>query len=268
MSFGASGAALRAVLSVMGPSLSNLERTAESSACGVDSQRPRGLLRSARRRPAASSAAPRMRRMAWSLWLALVAAGTLISFTPGAGAINTMANSLGAGWVRSIWGILGQQVALLTHIAIVAAGVGVLVASSPVLFNVIRYAGAAYLVFLGVRQFRMPPSPAAVDGSVPRRSAWSMFRRGLLVNLTNPKAVVFFLAFMPQFIRPDRPLGPQYSVLAATVVAIDVVVMWFFFAAAAKGLKGLTRSESGQLALNRVFGGLFVGVGVLLAAIH
>jgi homoserine/homoserine lactone efflux protein len=178
-----------------------------------------------------------------------------------------MANSLGSGWTRSIWGILGQQVALLAHIAVVAAGVGVLVAGSPVLFNVIRYAGAAYLVYLGVRQFRSRAAVARV-GKVDREPAWSMFRRGLLVNLTNPKAVVFFLAFTPQFVRPDRPLLAQYAVLAATVIAIDVVVMWFFFAAAARGLGRLTQRESGQRTLNRVFGGLFVGVGVLLAAVR
>ncbi|NUR16084.1 MAG: LysE family transporter [Dermatophilaceae bacterium] len=205
--------------------------------------------------------------MSWSLWFTLVAAGALISFTPGAGAINTMANSLGSGWSRSIWGILGQQVALLAHIAIVAAGVGVLVAGSPLLFNVIRYAGAAYLVFLGVRQYRSRAAAARV-GELRREPAWSMFRRGLLVNLTNPKAVVFFLAFTPQFIRPEQPLLTQYAVLAATVVAIDVVVMWFFFAAAARGLGRLTQRESGQRTLNRVFGGLFVGVGVLLATVH
>ncbi|MGO4602489.1 LysE family transporter [Terrabacter sp. 2YAF2] len=205
--------------------------------------------------------------MSWSVWLALVGAGVLISLTPGAGAVNTMANSLGSGWTRSIWGILGQQVALLAHIVVVAAGVGVLVAGSPVLFDVIRYAGAAYLVYLGVRQFRSRAAVARV-GKVDREPASSMFRRGLLVNLTNPKAVVFFLAFTPQFVRPDRPLVAQYAVLAATIVAIDVVVMWFFFAAAARGLGRLTQRESGQRALNRVFGGLFVGVGVLLAAVH
>ncbi|GAA2742004.1 hypothetical protein GCM10009868_10270 [Terrabacter aerolatus] len=83
-----------------------------------------------------------------------------------------------------------------------------------------------------------------------------------------PKAVVFFLAFVPQFVRPERPLVPQYAVLAATIVTVDVVVMWFVFAAAARGLGRLTRRESGQRTLNRVFGGLFVGVGVLLAAVH
>ena len=206
--------------------------------------------------------------MSWSLWLTLVAAGSLISLTPGAGAINTMANSIGSGWTRSIWGILGQQLALLLHLVIVAAGVGVLVAGSPVLFNVIRYAGAVYLVHLGIRQFRTQPGRVAEDGVVTPERAGPMFRRGLLVNLTNPKAIVFFLAFMPQFIRPEEPLLRQYLVLGATVMVIDILVMWFFFAAAAKGLKRLTRSESGQQTINRVFGSLFVGVGVLLAAVH
>ena len=118
----------------------------------------------------------------------------------------------------------------------------------------------------------LTPSPAAVHTGVTFSvKVTSLDTSGFGTTgpgAANPKAVVFFLAFMPQFIRPDRPLLPQYAVLAATVVAIDVVVMWFFFAAAAKGLSGLTRSASGQRALNRVFGGLFVGVGVLLAAIH
>jgi len=208
--------------------------------------------------------------MAWSVWTTLAAAGVLISLTPGAGAVNTMANSIGVGWARSIWGILGQQLALVAHVAIVAAGVGVLVAGSPVLFDVVRYGGAAYLVYLGIRQWRSRPRGGDGGDDVVRgpESRWSMVRRGLLVNLTNPKAIVFFLAFIPQFVRPDRPLLPQYAVLAATVVVIDVLVMWFFFATAATGLRRLTRSPRGQRTVNRLFGGLFVGVGVLLAAVH
>lgn len=206
--------------------------------------------------------------MSWSLWLTLVGAAVLISLTPGAGAINTMANSIGVGWARSLWGIGGQQLALLIHIAIVAAGVGLVVAGSPVLFNVIRYSGAAYLVYLGVRQFLARGEGATEDATRGRESAWAMFRRGVLVNLTNPKAIVFFLAFIPQFIRPERPLVPQYAILAATVVAVDVVVMWFVFAVAARGLRRLTHDASGQRRLNRVFGSLFVGVGALLATVH
>ncbi len=196
-------------------------------------------------------------------------AGTLISFTPGAGAINTMSNSLNAGFRRSIWGILGQQLALLVHIVVVALGVGLLVASSPVAFNVIRFSGAAYLVYLGIRQFLA--RPALDDASVhalrtePR---WSMFRRGLWVNLLNPKAIVFFFAFLPQFIRVDQPMLPQYVIAAMTFVVIDILVMWFFFAGTAQSFQRFTRNPRGQRVVNRVFGVLFVGVGVLLAVIH
>jgi homoserine/homoserine lactone efflux protein len=204
-----------------------------------------------------------------SLWLALAGTGALISFTPGAGAINTMSNSLTAGFRRSIWGILGQQAALVLHVVIVALGVGVLVASSPIAFNAIRYLGAAYLVYLGIRQFLTKPGLDQEQAVALRNEpAWSMFRRGLWVNLLNPKAVVFFLAFMPQFIRPGQPLLGQYAVLTATVVVIDILVMWFFFALAAKSFQRFTHDVRGQLILNRIFGVLFVAVGVLLALIH
>src|SRR5699024_9661461 len=131
----------------------------------------------------------------------------MISLTPGAGAINTMSNALTAGFRRSVWGILGQQLALVIHVVTVAAGVGIIVSNSPLLFMLIRYVGAAYLVYLGIRKLLAKAetddagnSPAAVE------SGFSMFRRGLWVNLINPKAIVFFLAFMPQFIRPAEPL--------------------------------------------------------------
>ncbi|WP_172801467.1 LysE family transporter [Arthrobacter sp. OY3WO11] len=207
--------------------------------------------------------------MQFSLWLALVGAGTLISFTPGAGAINTMSNSLNAGFRRSIWGILGQQAALVIHVVIVALGVGVLVASSPVAFNVIRFAGAAYLVYLGIRQFLSKPNlEEQQTASLRNEPAWSIFRRGLWVNLLNPKAIIFFLAFMPQFIRPEQPLLAQYAVLTATIIAIDILVMWFFFAAAARSFQRFTHSARGQKVLSKVFGVLFVGVGILLAVMH
>lgn len=224
--------------------------------------------------------------MTLSLWATLLAACFVISFTPGAGAINTMGNSLAVGFRRSIWGILGQQAALVVHIVIVAAGVGVLVASSPLVFEIIRYAGAAYLVYLGIRQILAKPSAAPGPSVAPEpaeaetdadaspaavargESRWSMFRRGLWVNLLNPKAIVFFLAFLPQFIRPGLPLLPQYLVVGATVVIVDVVVMWGFFAVAAQGLRRLTTSARGQRIVNRIFGSLFIGVGVLLAVVH
>jgi homoserine/homoserine lactone efflux protein len=206
----------------------------------------------------------------WTVWLSLLAACVVISFTPGAGAINTMSNALNEGWRRSIWGVIGQQLALVVHVAIVAAGVGLLVARSEVLFEIIRYLGAAYLVFLGVRMIVTRPVVAAdvADPSRRREGAMSMVRRGFWVNLLNPKAIVFFLAFVPQFIRLDRPALGQYLILIATVIVVDVLVMWFFFAAAAKPFRRFVRTPRGQKILDMVFGSLFIAVAGLLLLVH
>lgn len=205
-----------------------------------------------------------------TVWLSLVVACLVISLTPGAGAINTMTNSLNEGWRRSIWGIVGQQLALVVHVAIVAAGVGLLVARVPWLFETIRYAGAAYLVYLGIRLIlaRVPEAEAETEVQRTPEGRWPMLRRGFWVNLLNPKAIVFFLAFVPQFIRLDRDPWPQYLILIGTTVAIDVIVMWFVFAATAQGFRRLTSSRRGQRTLNVVFGSLFIAVAALLLFLH
>lgn len=198
-------------------------------------------------------------------------ASIVISFTPGAGAINTMSNSLRAGWKRSGWGVLGQQLALIVHVVIVAMGVGLLVARSPMLFDGIRYAGAAYLAFLGIRLILARPTVADEhDQAVTpaRESRWSLVRRGFWVNLLNPKAIVFFLAFVPQFIRLDQPALPQYLILITTVIVVDIFVMWFFFAVAARPFQSLTHTARGQRTLNIVFGVLFLAMAVLLLFLH
>lgn len=225
--------------------------------------------------------------MTLTLWLSLVAACLVISLTPGAGAVNTMTSSLLYGWRKAFFTVLGQQLALVVQIAIVAAGLGVVVANSPVLFDVIRYGGAAYLVYLGLRMIlARPQTPQQARGvaesgagaSAPQGQGrriragarlqpgtpLALFNRGFWVNMSNPKAIVFILAFMPQFVRPDAPQLPQYLVLAGTMVAIDIVVMWGGFALVAKSLTRLSHSERGQTILNRVFGSLFILVAALM----
>ena len=209
--------------------------------------------------------------MSLAVWFSLLTACVVISFTPGAGAINTMSNALSQGWRRSIWGIVGQQLALIVHVAIVAAGLGLIVSQSEMLFNAIRYAGAAYLVYLGIRLILTKPAPGDPDDDAAvdlREGRWSMIRRGFWVNLLNPKAIVFFLAFLPQFVRLDEPQLPQYLTLIATVIVVDVFVMWGFFATAARPFRRLTQSARGQRILNGVFGALFIAVAALLVFLH
>lgn len=202
-------------------------------------------------------------------WIALLSACLLISFTPGAGAINTMSNSLNVGFRRSLWGILGQQAALMIQLAVVvAAGLGVVIQRSPTAFDVVRYLGAAYLVFLGVRQFfRRPDVSEETEDVLAGEPAASMFLRGMWVNLLNPKAIVFLLAFIPGFVNTAEPLLPQYLTIGVTIVVVDITVMWLFFALVARGFRRITRTERGQRNLNRLFGCLFIAVGVMLAVL-
>lgn len=207
--------------------------------------------------------------MTFALWLTLLGACVLISLTPGAGAVNVMTNTMTLGLRRASWGIAGQQLALVAHIAIVAAGVGVLVAASPAAFRTITYLGGAYLVYLGVRQLlaRGGAEHTGSESVVRDEPWWSIVNRGFWVNFTNPKAIVFFLAFLPQFVRPERALLPQYLVVTGTVVTVDVLVMGLVFGLGARALRGVVRSPRGRRRLSIVFGCLFIVLGIALIAL-
>ncbi|GAA1347125.1 LysE family translocator [Falsarthrobacter nasiphocae] len=200
-----------------------------------------------------------------SVYLALLASCVAIALTPGAGAVNTMSTSLKVGWGRAIWTILGQEIALALQLLITALGLGYVIASAPGVLLAIRIAGVLYLAWLGVRLLLERPHPPADDDvAPPPAKAREMLLRGFAVNMTNPKAILFFLAFVPQFINPASDLLLQYSILMGTIVVVDVIVMWGIFATAAKGLRRLTRTPAGQVTLNRIFGTLFLAMAVLV----
>ncbi|HEU5222663.1 MAG TPA: LysE family transporter [Candidatus Lumbricidophila sp.] len=207
--------------------------------------------------------------MPFPLWATLLVASLVLSAVPGAGAVYTMRNSLTVGWRRTIWGVLGLQSALAVHITIVAAGVGLLVVNSPVLLEAIRYAGAAYLGYLGVRQILRRPEISG-DETVPpvNESPFSLWLRGLGVNLLNPKSIVFYLAFIPPFLRPESPMLPQYLIIGATTIVVDTVVMQFGYASIARPFRAFAHTVRGQRVMNGTFGGLFIAVALLLVFIH
>ena len=198
-------------------------------------------------------------------WLAFFVAAWLISLSPGAGAISCMAAGMRYGYARAAWNIVGLQVGILFVLAIVAAGLGAIIAASTTLFTAIKWLGAGYLVWLGVQQWRAPATPVSdaatqgADGS-PRQ----LVLRGFLVNATNPKGIVFMLAVLPQFIDPALPQLPQYLVCGATLFFTDLVVMSGYTGLAAKLLR-LLREPHHVRWVNRTFGGLFVAAGTVLA---
>lgn len=203
--------------------------------------------------------------MELSTWLAFFAASWAISISPGAGAVAAMSAGLNHGFKRGYITTLGLVLGIWTQILVVGVGLGAVVATSATAFLVIKWAGVAYLVWLGIQQWRTPAVPlAAKTEAAGQASVRSMVFRAWVINALNPKGTVFLLAVVPQFLDLTQALAPQYLVIAATLGFTDLVVMGGYTALAAKVLRAL-KSESHLRALNRVFGGLFVAAGTLLA---
>jgi homoserine/homoserine lactone efflux protein len=203
--------------------------------------------------------------MPLSTWLGFFVASWLISLSPGAGAISCMAAGMRYGYVRGLWNIAGLQIGVLFVLGIVAVGLGAVLAASTVAFTTIKWLGVAYLVWLGVQQWRAPARPLA--GASTERQGGSrrdLVLKGFLVNATNPKAIVFMLAVLPQFIDPAKPQLPQYAACAATLAFTDVVVMSAYTGLASRVLAALREPHHVRI-VNRTFGALFVAAGALLA---
>lgn len=203
--------------------------------------------------------------MELSTWLAFFAASWAISISPGAGAVAAMSAGLNHGFRRGYFTTFGLILGIWTQVIVVGAGLGALVAASSTAFGVVKWLGVAYLVWLGISQWRAPATPLAASSdagaAVTRRS---MILRAWMINAVNPKGTVFLLAVVPQFIHLAQPLLPQYLVIAATLAFTDLVVMAGYTALAAR-LLGALKSPLHVRALNRTFGGLFVVAGSLLA---
>ena len=206
--------------------------------------------------------------MSLSLWLAFFIAAWAISFSPGPGAIAVMSASLNHGFARGCFATFELILGFWTQLVVVAVGLGAVIATSALAFAVVKWLGVAYLVYLGIRQWRAPPI-ALPTGEPSAPSMPSMPRRRIvfeawLLNAVNPKGTVFMLAVVPQFLTAGEPLLPQYLVIGATLGFTDLVVNILYAALAAR-LLGVLRTAARRRAINRVFGGLFVALGVLLA---
>ncbi|WP_059019711.1 LysE family transporter [Mycobacterium sp. M26] len=206
--------------------------------------------------------------MQWDLWLAFIGASIAISVSPGAGAIQSMSTGLSCGLRRGYWSITGLEIGLMVQLAAVAVGLGAAVAQSVVAFTVIKWIGVAYLVFLAVRQWRIRPGDLGEQLNASADCGrLSLVVRGFLVNVTNPKGLVFLLAVLPQFVVPTAPLLPQYLAIAATMVVVDLVVMGAYTGLAARLLRWL-RTPRQQTIMNRTFSGLFAAAAVVLSLVR
>ena len=211
--------------------------------------------------------------MSLHTWLLYVLTVFVISAIPGPNMLLVMSHGARHGLRRSTATMAGCLCALLVMMSVSAAGLGVFLKAWPALFDTLRLAGAAYLVWLGVRTWRSAraarddAAAEAVSTELPRRGRWALFRNGFAVASSNPKAILFAAALLPQFIDPHAAALPQFGALLGSFAVIEVG--WYFvYAGSGAQLGRWLRRAAVARAFARVTGGLFVGFGTAMALLH
>lgn len=203
-----------------------------------------------------------------SNWFVFCGVAFLVTFSPGPGVLLAISNAMSHGVRRTVISSLGNVTGLIILSGVAMAGMGAVLAVSAMAFTVVKVAGALYLIYLGVRQWRSTALPlAAASHATPRTGTPNaplrrkLFVQGLGVALTNPKVILFFSALFPQFLTADGPVMEQVAVLTLTFVVFSLL-SHAFYVLLAHAFKGQLVQPRKQQLFNRVSGGLFVVLGL------
>jgi threonine/homoserine/homoserine lactone efflux protein len=205
-------------------------------------------------------------------WWLYVATVFVVSAIPGPNMLLVMTHGAQHGLRRASATMAGCLSALVLMLSVSAAGLGVFLEAWPAMFNALRLIGAAYLVYLGVKAWRAKvdetPDAQSVEAvSKPVRSPAALYRNGFLVASSNPKAILFAAALLPQFINEAAPKLPQFGILVATFAVIEV--SWYLvYAGFGLRIGATLKSRSVAKAFNRLTGGVFVGFGAMMALVR
>jgi threonine/homoserine/homoserine lactone efflux protein len=202
-----------------------------------------------------------------STFLLFAAASLAFLAIPGPSVFYIVTRSLAQGRRAGVTSMLGVQTGGLVHVVAAAFGVSALIASSATAFTIVKYAGAAYLILLGLRKL-LSRGEEDVEEPEPRGTASGsrVFWQGAVVNILNPKTALFFLAFLPQFVDPSAgPVAPQMLVLGTLLVGLGVMSDGTYALVAAGAGRKLRETAAARRTLDRLSGGVFVGLGVVAA---
>jgi threonine/homoserine/homoserine lactone efflux protein len=203
--------------------------------------------------------------MSLELWIAFALASSVLLVMPGPTVMLVVSYALGRGRASGWATVPGVALGDLTAMSVSLAGAGAVLAASATLFTALKLAGAAYLVWLGVGLWRSAPEQLEIArGERLPREFRRMFWRAYVVTALNPKSIVFFIAFVPQFVVPGSPLMPQFAVLVATFVGLATVntVLWAVLVGEMR--RHFERPQALRL-INRLGGGFLIGAGMLTA---
>ncbi|MFV0481519.1 MAG: LysE family transporter [Campylobacteraceae bacterium] len=202
--------------------------------------------------------------MDFNVWIQLLLATIVISVSPGAGAVTTMDNGMTYGFKRSYSSILGLQAGLLAQTLIVAVGLGGILAASSTLYEIVKWIGVLYLVYIGIMKFK----DSTLLGKSKKLAREFSFKRSFinafLVNITNPKATIFLIAFLPLFIDQSKPKTEQFIVICFTLITVDMLVMSGYSSLAQLMRKWMNNPKIVK-AQNRITGSLLILIAIFLA---
>jgi threonine/homoserine/homoserine lactone efflux protein len=200
-----------------------------------------------------------------STFLLFAAASLAFLAIPGPSVFYIVTRSLAQGRRAGVTSMLGVQAGGLVHVVAAAFGVSAIIASSATAFTIVKYAGAAYLVFLGLRKL-LSRDEQPLDFTLTPASGRRLFWQGAVVNILNPKTALFFLAFLPQFVDPSAgAVAPQMLVLGTMLVGLGVMSDGTYALLAAGAGRKLRETASARRVLDRVSGSVFVGLGLVAA---
>jgi homoserine/homoserine lactone efflux protein len=203
--------------------------------------------------------------MALHTWLIYLAAVIGLSLTPGPNGLLALTHGALYGHRKTLFTIAGGVTGFVVLVALSMLGIGALLQASSNALTVFKWAGGAYLVWMGIQLWRRGDWTVGPTGQAPQIGGPAMFRQGLLSALSNPKVLLFYGAFLPQFIEPQSPLLPQFVIMAATFSATEFLVE-YLFARLAHVIR--PKLERNGRRVNKIFGGLFAVMGVSLPLAH
>ena len=194
-------------------------------------------------------------------WLIYLLAALGLSLSPGPNGLLALTHGALHGRRKTLWTIFGGSAGFVTVIALSMFGIGALLQTSLLWLTVLKWLGGAYLVWLGIQVWRAPAIGVELQATATARGGWSLFRQGALSAATNPKGILFFAAFLPQFIDPARSLLLQFVIMAGTFAGIEVVTEFVIASTAHRIRPWLQRSGK---RFNQACGGVFVAIGAAL----
>ncbi len=204
--------------------------------------------------------------MELEIWIYYTISITILTAIPGPSILLCVSQSVSKGLTHALYGAFGNMLAIIGIITLSFSGLGVIIASSDLIFNIIKYMGAIYLIYLGYKALTSKEESYHFqkEKCITKKEKFSSFSAGFIVGASNPKTTIFFVAFFPQFINPNSSLFSQYIIFMSTFAIIGFFWLMFYSYLGHKSSKWFLKEGRAKF-FNRITGGVFVGAGVLLS---